>query len=316
MVAAARPPDIGAGRGRRLWHRSARGAAARARRASRRGGTRVASWRGVTRTGTGIRTDNRIRDRSRPSARDRSRTRGCSRACALLSVSAAAALLLALPPPREAAACSQEAREPYELDPSSTDPEPPARPELVAAWIERFHPSGDPDEECSGALARLHLELAVDDNRTAPGELGFETVVVAGEAPFALDIQAAPVRVADEVTGEDTVDLVFRWGRSAYDDPVDVRLEVTAVDPAGNRSEPLLVEVVDPGAEGGGCRVGGGGGAGGAAGLALALVALGLRRRRRAAVAMSVPGGTMDPSPRTTNRDASSSSTTPTTTRS
>ena len=191
----------------------------------------------------------------------------------------AASLLLVVEPPR-ADACSEEAPEPFTVDPDSTDVSPPARPILLDAWIERFDPPAgtDPDEECSGALARLYVELSVDDDQTPADQLGFATRVVDGGVPFAADIEANDVRVGLSVAAA-TVDVVYRWGRSAYDDPIDAAIELTPIDRAGNRGPAILVDVSDPGSEDGGCSVAGGSGA---AGPGLMVVLLGLAWLRRA----------------------------------
>jgi hypothetical protein len=172
--------------------------------------------------------------------------------------------------------------EPFTIDSDSTDVSPPARPILLDAWIERFDPpdGSDPDEECSGALARLYVELSVDDDQTAADQLGFATRVVAGGVPFAADIESNQIRLGLSVAPA-TVDVVYRWGRSAWDDPIDATIELTPIDRAGNRGPAILVDVSDEGSEGaGGCSAAGHGG--GAAGVMFVLLGLlgllGLRR--------------------------------------
>ncbi|HEY8141906.1 MAG TPA: hypothetical protein VIG06_04520 [Kofleriaceae bacterium] len=167
-------------------------------------------------------------------------------------------LLLAEPP--RADACSEEAPEPFTIDADSTDVNAPARPILLDAWIERSDPppGTDPDEECSGALARLFVELSVGDDQTSADELGFTTRVVVGGVPFEPDLESLEVRRGLSVAAA-TVDVVYRWGRSAWDDPVEAMIELTPIDRAGNRGPSVLVELSDPGTEDGGCSAAGGG---------------------------------------------------------
>ena len=103
-----------------------------------------------------------------------------------------------------------------------------------------FVPTGDP--------ATDDLDPPVDDPASEsewPG-LGYSVELVEGALPDGLSLTRSPVYAMRE--GDDAA-LWFAWidGEEASQEPIDFVVEVTAVDPAGNVSEPVEVTIIDEG---------------------------------------------------------------------
>lgn len=182
---------------------------------------------------------------------------------------------LALSSPRQALACSPVDNALHYIDENeaeldTTSPKPPLS---VAAEVHRK----DPENGCSytanscGDLAAIviHVEPGLDD-RTPEAELGYVFELVDGKLPDDRFLPEMPVRPSYGP-------LVFH-----YDDHgqrIDFTVAVRAMDLGGNLSEPVIVEVSDPGS--GGCSAGA---QSGSATMILVILAVlvGLRRRRDA----------------------------------
>lgn len=131
---------------------------------------------------------------------------------------------------------------------SPEDVVPPSPPVVEEAKIwrgtpPRFDPRphwGDPGCEWGG----VDLTITVPDD-----DVGYLLEVVEGRLPDAREL--------DVPTLTDRPMLWWRDGDDEDQEPVDFVLALTAIDRTGNLSEPVEIEVSDPGsAEGCGCRSG------------------------------------------------------------
>ncbi len=185
-------------------------------------------------------------------------------------------------------ACSLAGDPEHELDPLSTDTNPPS---LTIGGLDVKRGSGNcgqPTDSCAD-LGTLALEVSTTDNETATPEMGYELEVYSGTAPIGLSLSEKTVRYPDGV-------IRLHWIDGADDEqePIDFILKITLVDLAGNNSEPLQVIIDqpgiedtcdqentpdDPGNDSGGCTATGSGS--GAPTGVLVLLALGLFARRR-----------------------------------
>ncbi len=175
----------------------------------------------------------------------------------LLAAVAAAALAVAAP--RPARACSLFGYVPMTLGDNGDTVAPTLSVTRATVW------RGDGSCEGTGIVT---LEVDAADDR---GTVGF---LVRVTRPGAVLFPGLPATPFTQMIADPALHFVDEG------QPVDLTLEVRAIDLDGNLSAPVSVDVLDvpPGDEGG-CAAGGGG-AGAAWLAALALVPL-VRRRRR-----------------------------------
>ena len=185
----------------------------------------------------------------------------------VLSV-AALALGAVIAQARPAEACSYPANERYVLDRADASDVTPPQPVIVeVSDLKRYRGTS-----CDGEVL-LRLELTSTDDRTPSDKLGYVVRMKSGNFG-----QPPPAFGETPLKPLDDGSLIFAVGGS--DGPVDMVLELRAVDLHGNLGPPIELHVEE---EGGGCSASGGAGAGA---LASVLVALGMmlgRRRRGAA---------------------------------
>lgn len=181
------------------------------------------------------------------------------------------AMLFVLLRVEPAQACLFPSASEHQLDPTQMADRTPPSLTSVTAQVRR------PDDSTScGDLAILRVEIAATDAQTPTNLLGYEVKVAAGARPSGPRFRASAVRAQ---SGGNTLIYPF----SANSEIDGLMLEVRAVDLNGNRSEPMMVEVDDPGAaDGAGCSAAGAESPALAGFLALALAALLGRRRQRA----------------------------------
>lgn len=120
------------------------------------------------------------------------------------------------------------------MSPDSTDAIPPAPPILEDVSIERsdYAPPGTGD---CGDVGHISLSFALSDDTFDPTQIGVRLRLKSGIVPAGLVLPTDPV-----VHTQGSVGLSFQ------DDPAKpyaFTLEVTAIDGAGNESEPTDVDV-------------------------------------------------------------------------
>lgn len=163
-----------------------------------------------------------------------------------LATSFAAVMMVAAPTattvlvPRTAHACSLVSNYEHELDATYADDATPPGSVTVTADVARLHDSGG-----CGAVATCgsygFIELYVDagDDRTPSDQIGFQVTVVGGTTPPGWNVHAGN---ASAVRPADPGRLVIYFD---VDAPLDVQLEVRAVDLNGNVGAPATVTVKD-----------------------------------------------------------------------
>jgi MYXO-CTERM domain-containing protein len=183
------------------------------------------------------------------------------------------ALLWASP----ASACSFLSDDEHVVDTTTTNGDAPAAPEIGEVTIGRGN--GPQRAGCSQMVTScddagwLQIAVSATDDFTLSEEIGFRVELVEGDLPDGFAFDGVARRARDGA-------LHFHWNDEATDEQeaFDFTVSIVAIDLAGNESEPVELDVSDPGSEERGCsHTGGSWLALGPAGL----VAAALRRRRR-----------------------------------
>lgn len=165
--------------------------------------------------------------------------------------------------PRAARACSLFEYNDFVLS-SGTDTVAPAVA-VAGASVWR----GDGSCEGTGLIG---LEVSGIDDQTPASQLGYLVRIVRSDGAMFPGLPTTPFNQFNNLS------LHF----NDHGQPIDVSLQVSAVDRNGNISAPVTVDVVDPGGDSAGCAVGGGASAGWLAVLALVTCAApGTRSARR-----------------------------------
>jgi hypothetical protein len=197
--------------------------------------------------------------------------RRAARGLVAAAIVAAASVTLA---PRPADACSIVTSDRLVLDPAYADDTVAPGPTTVATPEVVRYPA---NEGCTGLDCSPNfvvLRPLASDDRAPAARLGFRLRVIGGELPH--DLWIGPEPLVPDGAGE--VYLYF----SDDDRGFAFQLEVQAVDLNGNAGPPVIVTVVGPAVDDGGCSTGGARGATGLGLVALAgLVASRGRRRGR-----------------------------------
>ena len=178
----------------------------------------------------------------------------------------------------DARACSLAGPTPHVIDPSmqATDQAPPTLPPLPNARVTRGNPTvGCGSRSTCDDIGTIGIAVGATDDVTPAERIGYRLTLESGALPSSLTL---PTDAVEPMSGE----LVLVW-----DDIADGRIEdfnftlrITAVDLAGNESDPQLLPIST--GTGTACAVAGAPTSGGelAAFVASAL-ALAMRRRRR-----------------------------------
>ncbi len=188
-------------------------------------------------------------------------------------------LILALLWASPALACVQIPDVAHVIDPESADVVAPAAPEIGEVAVGRGQgpePAGcfsSVSTSCDDA-GLISIAVSAADDVSAAEDIGYRVELVEGDLPESFTLSTAIWRARDG-------HLSLRWNDDATDDqePFDVTLSIVAVDEGGNESQPVEIDVSDPGStEAGGCD-----GSGGHLGAGAAILAMLAMRRRRPA---------------------------------
>jgi len=137
----------------------------------------------------------------------------------------------------DAAACRPRAIPEHTVIEDPSDTTPPAAPEVGELAVSRAE---DPGCTSGGSCDHGTVGFAVSssDDRTATDLLGYSATVIEGEWPNDSVFMPTMRRAFDDGR------VLYRWSNDDGS-PFYVKLEVRAIDGAGNRSEPTVVEVSD-----------------------------------------------------------------------
>lgn len=179
----------------------------------------------------------------------------------------------------EAWACSFALPDAFSSTPDPNDTTPPSA--LALGSVDIYRGVG-PERTLGGwsstscdDLGWISIALSASDDTTAEADLGLRVTLAGGTLPEGLGDPSGDLHLT--LAGELPGGLTLVWIDEATDEqePFDFDLELSALDAAGNASEPIVLNLQDPGSAGRCSHA-----PRGAGWAALGLVLAGLGRRR------------------------------------